>query len=151
MPIERAGGRVDRRRALVVESDPIEREMLCFLFERNGWRPIGVASYARALMVLVDDSVDLLVVNPDLPGGDGTAFCTIARQRSTGLIITVADASEGKTAAAELAAGADDHLAKPWDAAEFLARLNALQRRRAWQRNGSPDDAVEGVNGERRR
>ncbi len=77
-------------------------------------------------------SYDAIVLDVMLPGIDG--FETCRRLRSDGirapvLMLTARGAVEDRVAG--LDGGADDYLTKPFSFAELLARLRALERRRA--------------------
>jgi len=72
----------------------------------------------------------LLILDLGLPDGDGLDF--LRQHRNTGLrlpvlILTARD--EPRQRVLGLDSGADDYLVKPFDMAELLARLRALQRR----------------------
>jgi DNA-binding response OmpR family regulator len=75
---------------------------------------------------------DLVILDVVLPGMDGVAVCRALRERGAKmpiLMLTALDAIEDRVAG--LDAGADDYLAKPFAAAELLARVRALRRRGA--------------------
>ena len=77
------------------------------------------------------DTYDLVILDVMLPGIDGIEVCR--RMRADGvqtpiLMLTARGAVEDRVAG--LNAGADDYLPKPFAMEEFLARVNALLRRR---------------------
>jgi DNA-binding response OmpR family regulator len=84
----------------------------------------------EALDVLARLSPDLIVLDLGLPDCDGFDLLQQIREqgyRRPVLILTARDATTDKVAG--LDAGADDYLAKPFDFAELVARINALLRR----------------------
>jgi two-component system OmpR family response regulator len=88
----------------------------------------GESGLARAL----EESPDLVILDVGLPGRDGLQIASELRRRGVAapvLMLTargsIADRVSG------LDAGADDYLAKPFDAEELLARVRALLRRAA--------------------
>lgn len=88
----------------------------------------GESGLARAL----EEAPDLVILDLGLPGRDGLQVASELRQRGVVapvLMLTargsIADRISG------LDAGADDYLAKPFDAEELLARVRALLRRSA--------------------
>jgi DNA-binding response OmpR family regulator len=84
---------------------------------------------------------DVIVLDWSLPGADGVSL--LRRWRDQGLrtpvLMLTARGSSGEKVTG-LRAGADDYLVKPFDFEEFLARLEALQRRSA----GQPTDRRAG-------
>ncbi len=74
---------------------------------------------------------DLIVLDVMLPGKDGIFICRQLRKQNINvpiLMLTARDDVEDKVSG--LDAGADDYLTKPFQFAEFLARVRALLRRK---------------------
>lgn len=118
-------------RVLVAEDDPRLSAVLVQGLTEAGWDVTAVADGTDAYRsALAGDPPDVLLLDWMLPGTDGVTVCR--RLRAMGVRIpvllltargTVPDRIQG------LDAGADDHLSKPFDLDELLARLRALHRR----------------------
>ena len=77
------------------------------------------------------DTYDLVILDVMLPGMDGIAVCRQMREdgvQTPVLMLTARGAVEDRVTG--LNSGADDYLVKPFAMEEFLARVNALLRRR---------------------
>lgn len=72
----------------------------------------------------------LVVIDSDLPDGDGVEMCSWLSQQQKPLILMLSARNSEKEIVAGLRAGADDYLTKPFGMQEFLARVQALIRRR---------------------
>ncbi len=70
----------------------------------------------------------LVILDSELPDGDGLDFCRWLQQRQSLILMLSARNSEADIVAG-LRAGADDYLTKPFGMQEFLARVEALIRR----------------------
>jgi DNA-binding response OmpR family regulator len=119
-------------RLLVAEDDPGLRSVLERALVRNGYVVDTVADGTRALAHLRAYDYDAAIVDWRMPGAPGVDVVREVRRRGTRVPIimltardTTADRVEG------LDAGADDYLVKPFELAELLARVRALQRRPA--------------------
>lgn len=126
--------RIDRLRVLIVEDDRIAREMLATLLRRAGAEPIETASAAEGFAALTAAPPDLIVSDLEMPGEDG--FSLLRRVRALGgaaggatpaLALTAHARPEDREAA--LAAGFQEHLAKPVDAGALLEALGRLAAR----------------------
>jgi DNA-binding response OmpR family regulator len=77
------------------------------------------------------DTYDLVILDVMLPGMDGIQVCRQMREdgvQTPVLMLTARGAVEDRVTG--LNVGADDYLVKPFAMEEFLARVNALLRRR---------------------
>ncbi len=117
-------------RILVVED---QKKMLEFI--RKGLTEAGYAvdpaqTGASASVLAAENEYDLIVLDVMLP--DQTGFDTargLRRDGFAGPILMLTALGDTKDKVRGLDAGADDYLTKPFDFAEFLARVRALLRR----------------------
>ena len=80
--------------------------------------------------------IDLLILDINLPGMDGYVICAMLRQNKKNMPILMLTArTKQKEIVHGLNIGADDYLSKPFDMDELLARVKALLRRNADQKN----------------
>lgn len=90
------------------------------------WAP--TLEMARA--ALRDSGYDLLIIDRQLPDGDGLALVAALRARGLAMPIICATARDKVAARVEgLDGGADDYIGKPIALAELVARIRALLRR----------------------
>jgi DNA-binding response OmpR family regulator len=124
-------------RILLVED---ERKVAGFIrqgLEEEGYA-VEVATDGEAALDLITAGppYDLVVLDLMLPRIDGLTLLRTARARrvpSPVLILTARDRVADKVAGLDV--GADDYLTKPFSFDEFLARVRALLRRSAGQRD----------------
>ena len=79
---------------------------------------------------LLDSSVDLIILDINLPDGSGLDFCRELRQTSSLPIIFLTANDMEIDIVAGLETGADDYITKPFSLAVLRARVNAVLRRR---------------------
>jgi DNA-binding response OmpR family regulator len=118
---------------LIIDDDPAIREILAILLEAEGYVVEEAEDADSGLARLARDGIDLVIVDMMLPGVDGLEFCRAVRGRSAtaDVPIVVVTASIDRSAReAALAAGADDFVAKPVDAAELYNRVRTCLERR---------------------
>src|SRR6201985_2625 len=122
-------------RVLIVEDEPYMAAAI-----RDGLRLEAIAADVAgdgdsALELLGINAYDIAVLDRDIPGpsGDEIAESIVASGSGTPiLMLTAADRLDDKTTGFGL--GADDYLTKPFELAELVLRLRALDRRRAHHR-----------------
>ncbi|MGE0257914.1 MAG: GAF domain-containing protein [Alphaproteobacteria bacterium] len=120
----------DRPHIVVVEDEVTQRDMLVDYLSRHQFRVNGVENGA-ALRRLVDRELpSLVMLDVGLPGEDGFALARWLRERSSRIgIIMVTAASDTHDRVVALETGADDYIAKPFEARELLARVQSVLRR----------------------
>ncbi|NNM61510.1 MAG: response regulator transcription factor [Steroidobacteraceae bacterium] len=117
-------------RVLIVEDDDIVADAVARGLCAEHWSVKRAASAEAALAALAAGEFDLAIVDVGLPGSDGLSF--IRRLRGAGktlptLVLTARCTLADRVKALDL--GADDFLAKPFEAPELAARCRALVRR----------------------
>ncbi|MCL2626531.1 MAG: response regulator transcription factor [Cystobacterineae bacterium] len=120
---------------LVVEDEPLVRDLIALNLEHMGYAVIPADSFAAGYRALLLESPALAIVDIMLPDGDGFALTRKARDNGVVcpiLMLTARADSADKVRG--LDCGADDYLSKPFDVTELLARVRALLRRQAGQK-----------------
>jgi two-component system, OmpR family, KDP operon response regulator KdpE len=114
---------------LVVDDEPQIRKLLRITLEAAGYQVREADAGLVGLSEAALSRPDVIVLDLGLPEIDGVEVIRRLREwsRTPVLVLSVRDATEQKVAALE--AGADDYLTKPFDGAELIARLHALDRR----------------------
>jgi two-component system phosphate regulon response regulator PhoB len=121
---------------LLVDPDPFTQQLIAVNFCSAGYT-VACCPDAESALVLLDEAMpDVLLLEWDLPGQSGESLVrrlrAQARTRELAVIMVAARAAEPDKILA-LESGADDYLTKPFGPRELLARMHALQRRRAPQ------------------
>lgn len=114
---------------LVVDDAPDIRELVQGVLERNHMKVLTAKSVAEAEDYLSRERVSLLLLDVMMPGEDGTSFCRRLRQDSDIPILMLSALGEELDRIVGLEMGADDYLAKPFNARELVARIKSLLRR----------------------
>lgn len=114
----------------IVEGNPHLRSLLGWHLQQAGYHVHQSADLHQAREVFSMRQPNLVILDSELPDGDGLEFCRWLQQQQQALILMLsARTSEGDIVEG-LRAGADDYLTKPFGMQEFLARVDALMRRR---------------------
>jgi DNA-binding response OmpR family regulator len=122
---------------LVVDDEPIVREVVVRYLERDGFETIEAADGDAARAVLLGARPDLVVLDVMLPGTDGLELCRWIRGRSELPVILLTARGEESDRIVGLELGADDYVTKPFSVAELTSRVRAILRRRDLDRAGS--------------
>lgn len=153
MSADAAADRAAERPAhiLVVEDEEAIATGLVFNLRRKGYQVDLETDGRRAFERARQKHFDLIVLDVALPGMDGFTVCQQLRQAGVFtaiLILTARDQPDDKVFG--LKTGADDYMVKPFDLAEFLARIEGLLRRVVWLRDaaGLPGKTGRGADAE---
>lgn len=117
-------------RVLVVEDEPAIAAAVRTILEQAS-HAVDVAGDGDDALIWAETyEYDLIILDLVLPAIDGLTVCRRLRAKGVStpiLMLTALDAIGDRVSG--LDAGADDYLAKPFAAAELLARVRALRRR----------------------
>lgn len=113
---------------LVVEDDLGIQETLKELLEMKGYQ-IVLASSCREAKMRFDETIDLVIMDIQLPDGDGVSLCQYIRQKSEVPLLFLTVKNDEQTLIEALNAGGDDYITKPFRANELLARMKSVTRR----------------------
>ncbi len=114
---------------LVVDDDMNICELLRLYLEKEGYRVLSAGDGEAALAVFQKEHPDLLVLDLMLPKLDGMEVCRAVRKISSVPIIMLSAKGETLDKVLGLEMGADDYIAKPFEAKELVARVRAVLRR----------------------
>ncbi|MFI6477540.1 response regulator transcription factor [Nonomuraea sp. NPDC050663] len=117
-------------RLLVVEDEEDLVDALRVGLVRAGYAVDVAFDAPTAHEKLEVNSYDLVLLDLNLPGGDGFQLCRTARAGGSGvriIMVTARDRLDDRVRG--LDEGADDYLVKPFAFPELLARVRALLRR----------------------
>lgn len=127
--VVRGGPTVTVMRILVVEDDPVARNLLVQILEGDGYEVVSVNSGLAGLEAAQRWRPDAVLIDGGLPDLKGLEVARRLRQSSDlpVIFVTAADAIEDRLAG--FAVGGDDYVVKPFDAEELSWRVRAILRR----------------------
>jgi DNA-binding response OmpR family regulator len=116
---------------LVVDDEPIVREVVVSYLKREGYRTLEAGDGDRARELVERESPDLVVLDLMLPGIDGLSVCRWIRTHSDLPVIMLTARGEEADRIVGLELGADDYVTKPFSPRELAARVRTVLRRSA--------------------
>jgi two-component system response regulator ResD len=114
---------------LVVDDEPIVREVVVRYLEREGFETLEAADGNGARDLLERSAPSLVVLDLMLPGTDGLELCRWIRARSDLPVIMLTARGEEADRIVGLEIGADDYVTKPFSPRELTARVRTVLRR----------------------
>lgn len=113
---------------LVVDDEPMARQVLSDLLESQGFRVVTAERGEQVFGRMT--GVDLVLLDGMLPGRDGWDICSEIKQRRGPLfpVIMVTARTAPEDIVRTFSAGADDYLPKPFNVAELTARVKSRIR-----------------------
>lgn len=114
---------------LIVEDDPDMSELIADLVEAEGWVPTCARSAEEADAILATETMQLVLVDHNLPGTSGRTFAQRLRTKVDIGIVMVTAAGSAIDRVLGLETAADDYVVKPFEPIELTARIKAVLRR----------------------
>lgn len=113
----------------IVESNPHLRSLLGWHLQQAGYTVSQSASLQQGRDAFYRHQPALVIIDSDLPDGDGLELSHWLYQQQKSLILLLSARNNEQDIVRGLKTGADDYLTKPFGMQEFLARVEALLRR----------------------
>ena len=111
---------------MVVEDDLALSAGLCFEMDMNGYLTVAAYNIKKARQLAEEDNFDLVILDVNLPDGNGFDFCRELKERDSGLpviFLTANDLEDDVVTGFDL--GADDYVTKPFSMKILLKRVEA--------------------------
>ncbi|MGV8842663.1 MAG: response regulator [Pseudomonas sp.] len=116
-------------RVLIVDDDPVIRELLASYLLRDGYQVHCAETAEQAETSLQEYPVDLVMLDIRLPGKDGLTLTRELRVRSEVGIILITGRDDEIDRIVGLECGADDYVVKPFNPRELVSKAKNLVRR----------------------
>ncbi|WP_342477683.1 response regulator transcription factor [Paenibacillus sp. FSL H7-0350] len=116
-------------RILLVEDDENLAFGIEYTITSEGYTVIAAVSMEEARRALKTNTVDLILLDVNLPDGSGYDLCREIRATSQIPIIFLTALDEEANVVAGLDLGADDYMTKPIRTKELISRMKAVLRR----------------------
>jgi DNA-binding response OmpR family regulator len=127
--VEITGAMPDQARILIVDDDAALRETLDDFLSSEGYSVRQCANVTEARAAIAAGEPDLILLDINMPGGDGLTLAAELRARTQLPIIILSGKGSMVDKVVGLEVGADDYVAKPFELRELLARVRAVLRR----------------------
>jgi two-component system, OmpR family, response regulator RegX3 len=117
------------RKILFVEDEAAIFEPFTKALRRNGFEPAVAQTASEALELAERIDPDLVLLDLNLPDGDGADVCRTLRKSSDVPIVMVTARGTEMDRVLGLELGADDYVVKPFSSRELISRIRAVLRR----------------------
>lgn len=115
---------------LVVEDNKHTRKLLETILKRDGYNVFTAEDGVKAMEVLENQYIDLIILDIMMPQMDGYEFAKELRESNCMIPILMATAKQlPEDKKKGFIVGTDDYMTKPIDTEEMLLRIKALLRR----------------------
>ena len=115
---------------LVIDDEPPILRFLRTSLAAVGHRVVTAENAADALVLLVAEKPDVVILDLGLPDRSGFDVIAEIRKQSSVPIIVLSARSDERSKVQALDLGADDYIGKPFGIAELMARIRAALRHR---------------------
>jgi len=115
---------------LIIEDEEDLLELLEYHLSKEGFKVVGFLSAKRVEDFLLEESADLMIVDRNLPGVEGSEFVKYLRNIGYKIpAIFVSAKDSDKEIEEGFLRGGDDYVTKPYNINELILRIKAILRR----------------------
>jgi two-component system alkaline phosphatase synthesis response regulator PhoP len=128
---------------LVIEDETSIASFVAAYLRNAGYTVTTAATAQAALVHLAGESPAIVLLDLNLPDGDGVELCRRIRKTSDVPILMLTARDEDIDKIIGLEVGADDYMTKPFNPRELVARVKSILRRAAPERRRSEADELQ--------
>ena len=114
---------------MLVEDDLAIRTPLSMYLESAGYRTVTIGNGLEVLPFLREQTVDIVILDINLPGRDGLSLCADIREILSVPIIMLSARGSEEDRLTAFGSGADDFVPKPFSPRELVARIATVLKR----------------------
>ncbi|DAB35702.1 MAG TPA: DNA-binding response regulator [Sulfurospirillum cavolei] len=121
---------------LIIEDEEDLLELLEYHLQKEGYETLGFLNTKNVEKCLNEEPIDLLIVDRNLPGIEGSEFVESLRKKGfTQAVIFVTAKNSDMNVEEGFLRGGDDYVTKPYNMKELLLRIKAVLARTSPQNN----------------
>ena len=128
---------------LVVEDETSIATFVAAYLRNAGYSVKTAATAQVALIQLAGETPALVILDLNLPDGDGVELCRRIRKTSDVPILMLTARDEDIDKIIGLEVGADDYMTKPFNPRELVARVKSILRRAAPERRRTESEELQ--------
>lgn len=115
---------------LIVEDEQDILELMEYHLTKEGFETIGFLNTKRVQEALEEENVDLILMDRNLPGAEGSEFVDMLRKKGVQTpVIFVSAKHKDEEIEQGFERGGDDYITKPFSMKELVLRVRAILRR----------------------
>jgi DNA-binding response OmpR family regulator len=115
---------------LIVEDEEDILELMEFNLAKEGFETMGFLNTKRLSEVLAEEKVDLILMDRNLPGTEGSEYIASLRRQGINIpVIFISAKDKDEDIVQGFERGGDDYLTKPFSMKELILRVKAVLRR----------------------
>ncbi len=115
---------------VIVEDEEDILELLEYNLQKEGYETVGFLNTKGVYQLLEEESIDLLLMDRNLPGVEGSEFVSDLRKKGIQTPVIYLSAKNKESDIEEgFERGADDYITKPFSPKEVTMRIKAVLKR----------------------
>ena len=116
---------------LVVEDDHDLNQAICYSLKKSGYGTYGAESAESGRTEFLRNRIDLVLLDVNLPDGEGFSFCRWIKSRKETPVIYLTARDMEEDALAGYESGAEDYVTKPFSIKILLRKIEVILKRTA--------------------
>lgn len=113
----------------IVEDDKLLNRALVIALEKEGYEALPASGYRDGVRKFREKRPDLILIDINLPDGDGISLCREIREYEDIPAIFLTGRDEEEDMLGAFTAGADDYVVKPFPMSVLMKRIQAVLHR----------------------